>query len=145
MQRLQVRSKTDTWRKGALIALVAVLSMSNACSQSTAPTETADDDDGNLGNGTPHCTEIKLAFSLHGITTSFVICGDSASGGCPGACDFDTSTGLGVCDMFDYVAFQRAFVEGSDCACDFAGGSGSACDIFDFLAFQAEFVSAFEK
>lgn len=31
---------------------------------------------------------------------------------CPGACNFDTSTGAGVCDIFDFLAFQNLFVTG---------------------------------
>jgi hypothetical protein len=30
----------------------------------------------------------------------------------PEACDFDLSTGAGVCDVFDLLAFQQAFAAG---------------------------------
>lgn len=63
-------------------------------------------------------------------------------GSCPCACDVDTSSGPGVCDIFDFLGFQNAFVGGETCACDIDTSSGpGVCDIFDFLAFQDEFVS----
>lgn len=62
-------------------------------------------------------------------------------GGCPCACDFDTSTGNGVCDIFDFLAFQDSFVAGEACGCDIDTSTGAGvCDIFDFLAFQSDFV-----
>jgi V8-like Glu-specific endopeptidase len=62
--------------------------------------------------------------------------------GCACACDFDTSSGNGVCDIFDFLAFQNGFVGADPCSCDKDTSTGSGvCDIFDFLAFQSEFVS----
>jgi len=57
-------------------------------------------------------------------------------------CDeFDTASGIGVCDIFDFLGFQDAFVQGDPRACDLDTSSGSGvCDIFDFLAFQDLFV-----
>lgn len=57
-------------------------------------------------------------------------------------CDeFDTASGVGVCDIFDFLGFQDAFVQGDPRACDLDTSSGSGvCDIFDFLAFQDAFV-----
>jgi hypothetical protein len=64
-----------------------------------------------------------------------------AGSACPCACAFDTSTGVGVCDIFDFLAFQNSFVGGDPCACDIDTSTGAGiCDIFDFLAFQNEFV-----
>lgn len=66
----------------------------------------------------------------------------AGGGGCPCACDFDTSMGLGICDLFDFLAFQGGFVGGEPCACDIDTSTGlGVCDLFDFLAFQGEFVS----
>ncbi len=63
-------------------------------------------------------------------------------GTCPCACDFDTSTGLGVCDVFDFLAFGNLFFAGSPCACDLDTSTGiNVCDIFDFLEFGNEFNS----
>lgn len=62
---------------------------------------------------------------------------------CPCACNFDTSTGIDVCDIFDFLNFQNAFVAGEDCAClyDNSGSIGGICDIFDFLEFQLDFIA----
>jgi PQQ-like domain len=65
----------------------------------------------------------------------------SVGSACPCACAFDTTTGVGVCDIFDFLAFQNSFVTGEPCACDIDTSTGPAiCDIFDFLAFQNQFV-----
>jgi len=57
-------------------------------------------------------------------------------------CDqFDTSSGVGVCDIFDFLGFQDAFVQGDPSACDLDTSTGvGVCDIFDFLGFQDAFV-----
>ena len=61
---------------------------------------------------------------------------------CRCGCDFDTSTGPGVCDIFDFLAFQTAFVTANPCACDLDITTGpGVCDVFDFLSFQNGFVS----
>ena len=66
----------------------------------------------------------------------------TGSGGCPCACNVDTSTGPGVCDVFDFLGFQNGFVGADPCACDIDTSTGpGVCDVFDFLAFQDEFVS----
>ena len=55
--------------------------------------------------------------------------------------DCDTSTGVGVLDIFDFLCFQNAFVTGECYAdCDTSSGPG-ALDIFDFLCFQSAFVA----
>ena len=60
---------------------------------------------------------------------------------CPCACDFDPTGAPGTCDIFDFLAFQDAFVGAEPCACDFdPTGAPGICDIFDFLAFQDDFV-----
>jgi choice-of-anchor B domain-containing protein len=67
--------------------------------------------------------------------------GNGCAGACQCACNFDTSTGANVCDIFDFLAFQNSFVAADPCACDKDLSTGSGvCDIFDFLAFQNEFV-----
>jgi hypothetical protein len=56
-------------------------------------------------------------------------------------CDIDTSTGVGVCDVFDFLAFQDLFVQGDPEACELDTSTGpGVCDVFDFLAFQDLFV-----
>lgn len=61
---------------------------------------------------------------------------------CPCACDFNTSTGSNVCDLFDFLGFQNAFVGGEPCACDLDQSTGpGVCDLLDFLSFQSGFVA----
>jgi len=56
--------------------------------------------------------------------------------------DLDTSTGAGTLDIFDFLAFQNAFVLGELAACDCDTSTGwLVCDIFDFLCFQSAFVN----
>jgi hypothetical protein len=58
------------------------------------------------------------------------------AGGCPCACNFDISTGSGVCDIFDFLAFGNEFSANHPCACDMDVSTGpGVCDIFDFLGF----------
>ena len=52
--------------------------------------------------------------------------------------DCDTSTGAGTLDLFD---FQDAFVAGESYACDCDTSTGPVCDLFDFLCFQNAFVA----
>lgn len=60
----------------------------------------------------------------------------SAWDGCGCVCDYDMSTGPGVCDIFDFLAFGNLFANGNPCACDLDQSTGpGVCDIFDFLAF----------
>ncbi len=59
----------------------------------------------------------------------------------PCACEFDTSTGPNVCDIFDFLAFQNGFVAGDPCAINLNTSTGNNVgDIFDFLDFQNSFV-----
>ncbi|MCH7792804.1 MAG: hypothetical protein IID31_11070, partial [Planctomycetes bacterium] len=109
----------------------------------------ADDDDDTITNGTPHCQIILDAFAAQNIFPPFEIdCGGDGLNGSGRMCyaDFDGSTGVGVLDIFDFLAFQASFVEGepSACDCDTSTGSGE-CDIFDFICFQAAFAAGCEK
>ena len=55
--------------------------------------------------------------------------------------DCDTSTGVGVLDVFDFLCFQNSFVNGEPYACDCDTSTGPlVCDLFDFLCFQDAFV-----
>jgi hypothetical protein len=52
------------------------------------------------------------------------------------ACEFSVS-GPGGCDIFDFLDFQNAFVNGDPLACDCDTSTGpGVCDLFDFLCFQ---------
>ncbi len=104
---------------------------------------TGDDDDANITNGTPHCQQILAAFADGNITpTSFeIVCDESVSGSArPCYADFDGSTGPGVLDIFDYLAFQNLFLESDLQACDCDRNTGpGVCDVLDFICFQAAF------
>ena len=54
--------------------------------------------------------------------------------------DCDTSTGVGVLDIFDFLCFGNRFAANDPyaCDCDTTTGPG-VCDIFDFLCFGNEF------
>ncbi|MCH7793217.1 MAG: hypothetical protein IID31_13175 [Planctomycetes bacterium] len=109
---------------------------------------TADDDDDTLANGTPHCEQILAAFADGLITPNFpIVCGgDSAGAGRSCYADFDGSTGTGVLDIFDFLSFQRLFLESDSQACDCDTSSGSGvCDVLDFLCFQTAFAAGCEK
>ena len=59
---------------------------------------------------------------------------------CPCACDFDTSTGAGVCDLIDFTTFAGLFATGDPCACDIDTSTGSGvCDLIDFTTFAGQF------
>ena len=61
---------------------------------------------------------------------------------CPCACDFDTSTGAGVCDIIDFVTFAGLFAGGDPCACDIDTSTGpGVCDIIDFVTFAGQFAA----
>ncbi len=65
---------------------------------------------------------------------SFVI----GEGGCYADCD--TSTGVGVLDIFDFLCFGNRFDAGDPYACDCDTSTGmGVCDIFDFLCFGNAF------
>ncbi len=54
--------------------------------------------------------------------------------------DCDTSTGVGVLDIFDFLCFGNRFSAGDPYACDCDTSTGPlVCDIFDFLCFGNEF------
>ena len=112
----------------------------------------ADDDDGDLATGTPHCQQILDAFDLHSITLDDVetdlVCGGESASPSGRACyaDFDSSTGSGVLDILDYLALQRLFLERDPTACDCDTSTGlGTCDIFDLVCFQAAFTRGCEK
>jgi hypothetical protein len=76
-----------------------------------------------------------LIFNNGGSQTTFTASFDQ---GCYPDCD--TSTGVGVLDIFDFLCFQNRFSAGSPYACDCDTSTGSGvCDIFDFLCFQNAF------
>lgn len=109
---------------------------------------TADDDDATLSNGTPHCQLILDAFAAQNIFPPIEIdCGGDGLSGSGLKCyaDFDSSTGAGVLDILDFLAFQASFIEGdvSACGCDTSTGSG-VCDLFDFICFQKAFAAGCE-
>ena len=109
---------------------------------------TADDDDDTLANGTPHCQQILAGFDGVGIIPSFEIncSGDGLGAGRSCYADFDASTGPGVLDIFDYLAFQSFFLEREPYACDCDTTTGSSvCDVFDFICFQAAFAAGCDK
>ena len=59
---------------------------------------------------------------------------------CPCACDFDTSTGQGVCDLIDFTTFAGLFAIGDPCACDLDTSTGmGVCDLIDFTTFAGQF------
>ena len=61
---------------------------------------------------------------------------------CPCACDFDTTTGAGVCDIVDFVTFAGLFTQGDPCACDIDTSTGpGVCDIVDFVTFAGQFAA----
>ena len=63
-------------------------------------------------------------------------------GVCPCACDFDTSTGSGVCDLVDFVTFAGLFAAADPCACDMDTSTGpGVCDIVDFTTFAGQFAA----
>ena len=60
---------------------------------------------------------------------------------CPSCvCDFDTTTGRGVCDIIDFVTFAGQFATGDPCACDIDTSTGmGVCDLIDFTTFAGQF------
>jgi hypothetical protein len=56
--------------------------------------------------------------------------------------DCDTTTGVGVLDIFDFLCFQNRFEAGAPYACDCDTSTGpGVCDVFDFLCFQNDFAA----
>ena len=61
-------------------------------------------------------------------------------GAYPCACDIDTSTGPGVCDLIDFTTFAGLFATGDPCACDLDTSTGvGVCDLIDFTTFAGQF------
>ena len=61
---------------------------------------------------------------------------------CPCACDFDTSTGAGVCDLIDFTTFAGLFAISDPCACDLDTSTGvGVCDLIDFTTFAGQFAA----
>ena len=75
-----------------------------------------------------------LAGTLGGaLAANFDVATFGCGSSCPCACNFDTTGAPGICDIFDFLAFQDAFVAAEPCACDFdPTGAPGICDIFDF-------------
>ena len=66
----------------------------------------------------------------------FKLYGQIQGGGCGCVCNYDTSTGNNVCDIFDFLEFGNLFSANDPCACDLDTSTGQGvCDIFDFLGF----------
>ena len=86
--------------------------------------------DGSLGAANAGGGDVFLAY-LEGFVDS-----------CPCACDFDTSTGAGVCDLIDFTTFAGLFATGDPCACDLDTSTGSGvCDLIDFTTFAGQFAA----
>ena len=61
---------------------------------------------------------------------------------CPCACNFDTSTGAGICDFLDFAIFGGLFVAGDPCACDIDTSTGPGiCDFLDYTIFAGQFAA----
>ena len=91
---------------------------------------TADDDDENLSDGTPHRDEICAAFAEHGINDT-TLCGGSRPSGrrCSADCDHNGSV-----DPRDLACFSRRVASGdrrADCNRD---GIVSAADVACFAS-----------
>src|SRR5690606_32179182 len=98
---------------------------------------TADDDDGDLSNGTPNSAVICQAFSDRGIDSppGLGLCPLPLRGGAGCRADLNYD---GVLDIFDFLEFTSMFAAG-DMFCDFDGDG--VLDFFDFFAFQSEFAA----
>ncbi len=71
-----------------------------------------------------------------GLTQISDIAFPDSGGGCGCVCNYDTSTGNNVCDIFDFLTFGNLFSAADPCACDLDTSTGlGVCDIFDFLEF----------
>lgn len=56
--------------------------------------------------------------------------------------DCDTSTGVGVLDIFDFLCFQNLFAAADPYACDCDTSTGpGVCDVFDFLCYQGRYAA----
>ena len=78
------------------------------------------------------------AFGTAGVYTIALTGAEFPSASCYADCD--TSTGIGVLDIFDFLCFGNRFSAGDPYACDCDTSTGpNVCDIFDFLCFGNEF------
>ena len=84
-----------------------------------------------------------LAGTLGGaVAPSFKVATQGCPSACPCACDFDTSTGAGVCDLIDFTTFAGLFAIGDPCACDLDTSTGQGvCDLIDFTTFAGQFAA----
>jgi len=92
--------------------------------------------------------EVKLLNNRTVIFYHQEIDGFSVDGSSGRTCyaDIDSSTGLGVLDIFDYLVFQSLFLENASLACDCDTSTGTGiCDILDFVCFQTAFARGCEK
>lgn len=63
---------------------------------------------------------------------------------CLSACCYGHTGGGGppVCNIFNFLSFQDAWIAGETCAINMDTSTGiDVGDVFDFLAFQREFIS----
>ena len=80
--------------------------------------------------------------TVFGNTLAFDNVSITSGAACPCACNFDTSTGMGVCDLVDFVTFAGQFTVGDPCACDIDTSTGvGVCDLVDFVTFAGQFAS----
>ena len=89
------------------------------------------------GDADPSGLAINAGYILNGNPSTFRNKYEvQGSPPCPHcSCEWDPDP---ACNIFDYLAFQTAFVAGDPCACEL--DPDPACNIFDFLAFQNQFV-----
>jgi len=93
---------------------------------------TADDTDGNLGNGTPNMNEILCAFEDHSIFWSDGSCVDSGGPGYSADCDKN-----GLFDVRDFVCFVEIYqMRDMRADCDRDG----VLSVFDYICFQESFL-----
>jgi hypothetical protein len=94
--------------------------------------------------GITRCSVLAIMFDPNGVNPTPAIYWDDLHLTQEGACypDCDTSTGVGVLDIFDFLCFQNLFATNDPYACDCDTSTGpNVCDIFDFLCFQNEFAA----
>ncbi len=90
--------------------------------------------DGGVGKGSPPFTGSTFNARMFSGEIFYSV----GSGGCYPDCD--TSTGVGVLDIFDFLCFGNRFSAADPYACDCDTSTGmGVCDIFDFLCFGNAF------
>ena len=94
-----------------------------------------------VSTGAPTGIATNAGYNFNGSSSSFwnkyEVQGTPASS-CYADCD--TSTGIGVLDIFDFLCFGNRFSANDPYACDCDTSTGvGVCDIFDFLCFGNEF------